>query len=126
MKKREIVITMQNSKKYNGLHFTVNHNAKMAGMCSLSTCVSINERCTKNAAIPGSICSKCFAAKQMKVFSSMQKPLIKNTEILTSSIIDPDLLPVINCLYFRFEAFGDLNNATQVINYFNICKKTPL
>jgi hypothetical protein len=28
-------------------------------------------------------------------------------------------------MYFRFESFGDLNNAIQVINYFNICKKNP-
>lgn len=122
--KKEVICTVNNSKKINGLHFTVNHNGKMAGMVSLSTCVNTNERCQKNAQIPGSICEKCFAAKQMK-FYKMDKPLIENQRILTESIIDMELLPYINNLYFRFEAFGDLNNEIQVINYFNICKKNP-
>jgi len=119
------ICTMANSKKINGLHFTTKHNGKMEGMASISTSVTTNERCAKNAAIKGSICEKCFAAKQMKVFPSMEKPMIQNQIILTSGIIPLDQLPVINVLYFRFEAFGDLNNDIQVINYFNICKKNP-
>lgn len=123
--KKEIICTMANSKKINGLHFTTNHTGKMQGMASISTSVTTNERCAKNAAIKGSICEKCFAAKQMKVFPSMENPMIQNQLILTQSIIPENLLPVINVLYFRFEAFGDLNNDIQVINYFNICKKNP-
>ena len=117
--------TIQNSKQINGLHFTTKHNGKMQGMVSISTSVTTNERCAKNAKIKGSICEKCFASKQMKVFPSLEAPLVKNQEILTSSVLPMEKLPMINVLYFRFEAFGDLNNATQVINYFNICKKNP-
>lgn len=116
---------MRNSKKISGLHFTTNHNGKMAGMASISTSVTTNERCRKNAQIPGSICAKCFAAQQMKVFPGMEAPMKRNQEILTGSILPDEKLPVINVLYFRFEAFGDLNNDIQVINYFNICKKNP-
>lgn len=123
--KKEIICTMANSKKINGLHFTTKHTGKMEGMASISTSVTTNERCAKNAAIKGSICEKCFAAKQMKVFPTMEAPMIQNQKILTESILPESTLPVINVLYFRFEAFGDLNNATQVINYFNICKKNP-
>lgn len=117
--------TLANSKKISGLHFTTKHNGKMSGMVSISTSVLQNARCAKNAQIKGSICEKCFAAKQMKVFPSMEKPMIENQRILTSEILPTEKLPTINNLYFRFEAFGDLNNATQVINYFNICKKNP-
>lgn len=123
--KKEIICTVNNGKKINGLHFTTRHNGKMAGMVSLSTSVTTNERCAKNAQVKGSICEKCFAAKQINVFKTMEKPLVENQRILTESIIDFDLLPYINNLYFRFEAFGDLNNATQVKNYFNICYKNP-
>ena len=122
---KEIICTMRNSKKISGLHFTTNHNGKMAGMASISTSVTCNERCRKNAQIPGSICAKCFAAQQMKVFPGMEAPMKRNQEILTGSVLPEEKLPVINVLYFRFEAFGDLNNATQVINYFNICRKNP-
>ena len=117
--------TLRNSKKISGLHFTLNHTGKMEGMVSISTSVTTNARCAKNAQIKGSICEKCFAAKQMKVFPSMEKPMIENQRILTGEILPMEKLPVINNLYFRFEAFGDLNNATQVINYFRICHKNP-
>lgn len=122
---KKTVCTINNSRKINGLHFTTRHNGKMTGMVSLSTSVTTNDRCAKNAQIKGSICEKCFAIKQMNCFKNMADPLIENQRILTSSIIDYDLLPIINNIYFRFEAFGDLNNEIQVINYFNICKKNP-
>ena len=97
----------------------------MCGMASISTSVCMNERCKKNAQQKGSVCAKCYAHKMMLMYANMEAPLIRNQEILTSSILPLEILPVINVLYFRFEAFGDLNNATQVINYFNICKKNP-
>lgn len=117
--------TLANAKKISGLHFTTKHTGKMAGMASISTAVTTNERCAKNAKIPGSICEKCFAAKQMKIFPSMETPMVNNQRILTSEILPMEKLPIINNIYFRFEAFGDLNNATQVINYFRICYKNP-
>ena len=55
----------------------------------------------------------------------MENPMVNNQRILTSEILPTEKLPTINNIYFRFEAFGDLNNATQVVNYFNICKKNP-
>ena len=118
-------ITLSNSRKHNGLHFTTNHSGKMSGMVSISTSVTTNDRCKKNATVKGSICEKCFAAKQMKVFPTMEKPMIENQRILTTSVLPMELLPTINNLYFRFEAFGDLNNDIQVMNYFNLCYKNP-
>lgn len=117
--------TLSNAKKISGLHFTTKHTGKMAGMASISTAVTTNERCAKNAQIPGSICQKCFAAKQMKIYPSMEKPMVENQRILTGSIIPMEKLPIINNIYFRFESFGDLNNHIQVINYFQICYKNP-
>ena len=117
--------TLHNARKISGLHFTTKHSGKMAGMVSISTSVTTNERCQKNAAIKGSICEMCFAAKQMKVYKNMEKPMVENQRILTSEILPAEKLPTINNLYFRFESFGDLNNATQVKNYFNICYKNP-
>lgn len=117
--------TLANSKQISGLHFTTKHTGKMSGMVSISTSVTTNARCTKNAQIKGSICEKCFAMKQMKFYPSMENCMVENQHILTSSVLPMEKLPTINNLYFRFEAFGDLNNAVQVINYFNICYKNP-
>ena len=51
--------------------------------------------------------------------------MVENQRILTGSVLPLDMLPTINAIYFRFEAFGDLNNDIQVINYFNMCYKNP-
>lgn len=117
--------TVRNSKRISGLHYTVNHTGKMEGMQSISTSVTTNKRCEKNATIKGSICEKCFASKQVKIFPSMEKPLQQNQKILTREILPMDQIPTIYNKYFRFEAFGDLNNDIQVINYFNHCYKNP-
>ena len=117
--------TIANSRQISGLHFTTRHSGKMAGMVSISTSVTTNERCQKNAQIKGSICEQCFAAKHMRVFTNNAAPLEENQRILTSEVLPLEKLPTINSLYFRFEAFGDLNNATQAKNYFNLCYKNP-
>lgn len=117
--------TLRNSKRVSGLHFTVNHSGKMEGMVSISTSVTTNERCAKNAKIKGSVCEKCFAARQMAYQKNMVPPMVENQRILTSEILPLEKLPIINNIYFRFEAFGDLNNDIQVINYFNMCYKNP-
>lgn len=123
MRVNENIITMFNSIKYNGLHITTNHTGKMSGMYSLSTCCACNKYCKAYAKDEKKICSHCYAETMMKMYKPLKAKLIKNTEILTTEIIDKDKLPLINALYFRFEAFGDLNNYIQVVNYFNICNK---
>ena len=123
--KKDAVICMQNSRANNGLAFTIDHRGKMTGMYSLSTSCNCNERCARNAQIKGSICEACFAKRQMQLFPSMEKPLAQNYEILTSEIIEWDDLPIINALYFRIEAFGDVANVTQAINYMHLIQKNP-
>lgn len=110
-------------KKYE-LKLTLKHNGKMRGIQSLSTSVLENKQCMKNAKIDGSICQKCFAIRQLNCFKKNFPDALKhNTQVLTSKIIPFEFLPQVNCMYFRFEAFGDLNNDIQFINYVNICNK---
>lgn len=120
-----LLLTMFNLKKFTGLHITTNHTGKMSGMYSLSTCCLFNKYCQKYKNDPTKVCCHCYAQTMMKMYKKMVKCLKRNTELLTENILDYESLPYINALYFRFEAFGDLNNDIQVINYFNICKKNP-
>lgn len=108
-----------------GLHYTTNHSGKMQGIHSLSTSVAVNPHCIERQKNGNSICSKCFSATMMKRYSALNAVLISNTEILTSGVLDWDLLPLTPTRYFRFEAFGDLINEYQVVNYFNIARKNP-
>jgi hypothetical protein len=107
------------------LHLTTNHTGKMKGMMSLSTCCKSNPWCQQHCKVEGSVCQKCYAQRMMKMYTNMDVCLERNAEILTSKVIPIEDLPLVNACYFRFEAFGDLINETQLINYFNICRKNP-
>lgn len=100
-----------------------NHSGKMSGMVSVSTSVLENPHCQKRRACVGTICEKCYAGAQLQRYASQAKKLKLATEFFTSHIIDYDEIPLLNTLYFRFEAFGDLINSIQVVNYFNIARK---
>lgn len=119
------MLTLNNAKKVTGIHYTLEHTGKMMGMQSLSTSNLVNPFCVAHRACKGSICEKCYACAQMKRYTSMQKCMAENFDILTNKLLNRDEIPVINALVFRFEAFGDIYNAVQVANYFNICKANP-
>lgn len=113
-------------KKY-GVKFTINHTAKMAGVTSLSTSVLCNGNCQKRREVKGSICEKCYAANMAKRYGNLEKVLRKNTEVLTTVEIPVEDMPRLysETGYFRFEAFGDLINEIQVLNYFRMAEANP-
>lgn len=120
--KRKEIITMWNAKEKIGLHFTIKHTGKMAGMYSLSTSPLCNRYCQEYSKDPDKICSHCYAQTQMQMYKNMQECLANNSKLLTETILKKKDIPIINAKFFRFEAFGDISNETQVINYFNIAK----
>lgn len=119
------MLSINQLKKRYGISITTNHTGKMEGMASLSTSTLDNEYCKRNAAIPGSICSHCYAVTQLKARPNNHRCFSRNFKILTGWIIPDDQLPVINSKKFRFEAFGDLGNETQFINYLKITYANP-
>ena len=58
-------------------------------------------------------------------FSSLESCLKENLNVLTARILTPEEMPLIPVIYARFEAFGDLMNATRFINYLNIATANP-
>ena len=116
------VVSIKDYKKLTGVHLTLKHTGKMNGINSVSTSCLKNPRCVARMLKGGDgcICSHCYACAMSKQYSNLDKVLAKNTEILTSGILDT--VPLITNKYFRFEAFGDLVNDVQFINYLNIAK----
>lgn len=109
-----------------GIHFTVKHTGKMAGMLSLSTSVIDNPICKARSKVKGSICEKCFAMNMMNRYDErFHNAFKRNTEILTSQLIPVKEWPIVNASIFRLEAFGDLQNWLQVENYFNFARRNP-
>lgn len=96
-----------------------NHTGKMAGVISFSTYCGLNPHCLQRAAVPGSICSKCFAFRQTKRQASTRAKLVRNTLLINSGKYPASLFPIIDSIYnsFRFESFGDLMSENQAANY---------
>lgn len=124
-KAEKVLTTLSPKSELAGLHFTTSHTGKMAGLHSISTSVVLNKSCARRRLVEGSICSKCFAAAMMDRYTDLDKCVQQNTEILTASVLPLSVLPLFPSRYFRFEAFAELINTTQVINYFNMAKKNP-
>lgn len=108
-----------------GIHFTVDHTGKMRGMHSLSSSCLCNAHCLKRIKRKNLICAYCYAAAMHKNYKDLARKLRKNTSILTMAIIPVETWPVIFDEIFRLEAFGDINNEIQQINYFNFCYGNP-
>lgn len=125
-RKSNKLLVVGNAKEKTGIHYTLKHTGKMAGMMSLSTSCTCNPFCQEYSRDPKKICSHCYAQRQMKIYNNLELCLAKNTEILTSRVLKKEEIPLINATYFRFEAFGDIQSVIQVENYFNICKANPL
>lgn len=107
-----------------------NHNGKMENMISFSSCTACNSFCQKMAKCEGTVCSKCYAGKMMRMYKSLRNKTEKATEIMTKQLIPFDDLPVFanNASKYgvvRIEAFGELNNTIQAENYLNIIRKNP-
>ena len=121
------MLTINDFREKTGIAITTNHKDKMQDMYSLSTACTCNEHCKKRAAVKGCICNKCYAMTMNKRFSNLNKMLENNADILTTRILSNDEMPYINAPLgmFRLEAFGDLINEIQVVNYFNIVKANP-
>ena len=100
------------------------HSGKMEGIPSISTSCILNARCQKRVNCDKSVCNNCFAHSYMKFRKELREALERNFHILTEKILTKEEIATlnINASFFRLEAFGDLNNNIQLINYINICR----
>ena len=114
---------MNKNALFEQLHITEKHTGKMSGMLSLSSCCLCNKHCQEYSKNKQTICAHCYASAQLKRYKNTVATFTKNGELLSGGILNSQQLPTINARFFRFEAFGDLLNATHCINFFNIAKK---
>ena len=103
------------------------HTGKMEGMNSISTSCKENPYCIAMHSVKGSVCEKCYAQAQLSYQKTTAEKYAGSTLDLTSRLLAFEEIPTLNHEYgvFRLEAFGELNNTIQVMNYFSICEKNP-
>lgn len=115
-----------------GVHYCVDHNDKMHGVISLSTDINSNPYCQARRRQNTAVCSVCFSDRlwndEKGQYRNNNNCYKVNTEILTTRILSANELPYIDPAkweIFRFEAFADIQNKIQVLNYFHIAKFNP-
>lgn len=106
---------------------TRNHSGKMEKMQSLSTSCLCNKICEArhNTNDNLCICKHCYSFRQLNRYKTLREKLARNTEFLTTCELSSDDIPFINTSMFRFEAFGEIQNTTQVKNYITIAENNP-
>ena len=107
------------------IHVT-NHSAdyKLRGIQSISTSVRLNPICEKRRC-NGGVCAKCYAMSQTGYKKTLRLCLERNTEILTSHLLEDWEIPQFDTLLGRIESFGDVMNVTQARNYLRIIRRNP-
>lgn len=102
-----------------------NHTAKMRDMSSCSTSCKCNEHCQEHAKIPGSVCAVCYAQNQLSYQTSTDDHYRQCYIFFTNIDLTIEDIPVINRVWFRIEAFGDIDNERQQKNYMLLAVKNP-
>lgn len=103
------------------LHLT-EHEGKLEGLQSLSTCSFVNPFCLKRMENKDSVCYHCYV-QNYRYRRSLIAHLVINFQRLTTSLIEVELLPVFYTMLGRIESFGDVFNETQAENYIRTIEK---
>ena len=101
-------------------------SGKLEGVPALNTNTLTNPFCKKMHASTreDSICSKCYSFSMLETYrANCADAWQNNSDILSRSIIDEHLLPVVNAHSFRFDGHGELLNLTHYYNLVRIARK---
>lgn len=114
-------------RKETGIGITYAMTGKMLGFISLSTSNERNPLCEALSKDLENVCAKCYARTNLKIHPELRRKLEGN-HVLYETVIPVKKWVKINAnayKLFRFEAFGDVRNVIQAINYFNFAKANP-
>jgi hypothetical protein len=109
------------------VHIT-NGSGKLDSIKSINTNTVTNDFCIKmnKAKDTNIICTKCYSHAMLKTFRKNCQPSFqRNSDLLSTRVLEQEELPLILDAFFRFDSHGELINVTNLINYVNIAKKNP-
>ena len=101
---------------------------KLDGFKAINTNTVTNDFCIKMHKAKNSkiICTKCYSHAMLEgVRKNCQPSFQRNSDLLSTRVLEQEELPLLLDAYLRFDAHGELINVTNLINYVNIAKKNP-
>ena len=116
---------------YSPIHVSDYMSGKLENVVAISTACTCNALCKKYMQDPNKICASCYADAILEMKkggrgANLRKAVEMNYQLLTTEVIPVELIPIFpNINFVRIEAFGDVANVTQAINYTNIAKMNP-
>lgn len=126
---RETVLVMVAKRlRKNGACISIStHSGKMELIPSIGTTSRCNGNCRDNRNKEGSICQGCYAETLTGIRKKLRYAMCINYILLTGILFESFELPVINAIFARLEAFGDLDKkelggVTQGRNYIRIIR----
>jgi len=101
---------------------------KLEGLRAISTNTRTNPYCIKQnqSSDPDNICTKCYSHVMLSSYrKNMQPALQRNSDALSQRMLAEHETPHIQDKYFRFDAHGELINATHLANLCTIAAHNP-
>jgi len=101
---------------------------KLEGLRAISTNTRTNPYCIKqnDSGDPDNICTKCYSHAMLSSYrKNMQPALQRNSDALSTRMLAEPELPRVMDTVFRFDAHGELINATHLANLVAIAKYNP-
>ena len=88
---------------------------KLDGFRAISTNTVTNPFCQKMNSSGDTICRLCYSHEMLKSYrKNMQPSLQRNSDLLSSRVLDQTELPTILDAFFRINAHGELINAAHL------------
>ena len=101
---------------------------KLDGLRAISTNTRTNPYCVKQnqSSDPDNICTKCYSHTMLSSYrKNMQPALQRNSDALSTRMLAEPELPRVTDTVFRFDAHGELINATHLHNLVLIVEHNP-
>jgi len=103
-------------------------SGKLQGLRAISTNTLTNEYCIKQNSCgnENNICTKCYSHSMLSTFRKNTAPALqRNSDLLSSRLLEDTQVPFINDAFHRFSAHGELINETHLANLCLIASMNP-
>lgn len=103
-------------------------SGKLQGLRAISTNTLTNEYCIKQNSCGNedNICTKCYSHSMLSTFRKNTAPALqRNSDLLSSALLEDRQIPFINDAFHRFSAHGELINDIHLANLCKIAEFNP-